>query len=334
MTNLHLSKKQLRFSIEPQLTPSQRQKQTAVPDFEIPREIQNLLSKYPIQALETPLPSKFASIRPAPKLLYFVGNLQILNQKIIWIVGPRKPSAEWKQIVQKLFEILKDYQLTTISGLAPGIDNLTHTLSIKYKIPTIAVLGWGIGFFLKSTNRDIINQILKNNGLIISEFKLFAQPAKYTFPQRNRIIAGLADILFLPQASLNSGSLITAEFAHKFKKDIYCAPGGIFDKNFEGTNELIKNRKANILTNFEQISQLWELKPLLNFSQSNFPNQQNELSKIQTQILEILKTLGPLSTNQLAAKLSLPVFKILPEITQLEMQKYIYTQSGQRKANI
>ncbi len=333
MNKPYLNKRQIRFSVATNLTPSQRQLQKAVPDFEIPIEIKHLLEKYPIKALETPLPTRFINIRPAPKLLYFVGNLEILHSKIIWIVGPRKPSSEWKQIIQKIFEILKDYKITTISGLAPGIDNLTHTFSIKYQIPTIAVLGWGIWFFLKSKNRELINQILQNNWLIISEFKLFAQPAKYTFPQRNRIIAGLSDILFLPQASLKSGSLITAEFAHKFKKDIYCTPGSIFDKNFEGTNELIKNNKATILTKFEEIPNLWELKPIPNhLTLQNHTT--SKLSEIQTKILDTLKTLGPLSTNQLATKLNLPVFKILPEITHLEMNNQVYTQSGQRKIKL
>lgn len=121
---------------------------------------------------------------------------------------------------------LSYYDVVTVSGLADGIDMLAHTESIKQGVPTIAVLGGGLHHFLK-TKQSIIDDIISYGGLVISEFKLLSKPSAFTFPQRNRIIAGLSDLLFLPEGSISSGSLITVDFALSAHKPVFATPNQI-----------------------------------------------------------------------------------------------------------
>lgn len=109
-----------------------------------------------------------------------------------------------KKVLETLFGYAGDYDLVTISGMAEGVDQLCHSLSVEHSLPTIAVLGGGLGRYSKRTEREMIQQIVDAGGLVLSEFRLGDQPTNYSFPQRNRIIAGIADLLFLPEAGKKS----------------------------------------------------------------------------------------------------------------------------------
>jgi DNA processing protein len=133
-----------------------------------------------------------------------------------------------EKTVEHLFTIISNYDLVTISGLAPGTDQYAHNLSLQKKIPTIAILGGGIRRFYKHKDRHLLQEIIKQNGLIISEYKPDFVPTRYSFPQRNRLIAGLSDLVFIPEAGEKSGSLITADFAKAMQKPVYGTPNHIY----------------------------------------------------------------------------------------------------------
>ncbi len=184
---------------------------------------------------------RFSPIKPTPYIIYYIWNIELLHKKILGIVGPRKMSAYGKQIIETLFDEAVGYDMVTISGMAEGVDQLCHSLSCKHNIPTVAVLGWGLGWYSRREEKEIIKKIVDAWGLVISEYRLFEQPTIYTFPQRNRIIAGLADLLFLPEAGKKSWSLITVECAIKMKKPVYATPSSIFSPTSEGILHLIEN---------------------------------------------------------------------------------------------
>ena len=171
---------------------------------------------------------KIRQIASAPYVIYGQGNTELLHKSIIAIVWPRKATPYARQVLEELFKKLQYYDVVTISWLADGVDMMAHEFSLQYNIPTIAILGWGLQYYLKSKSREIIQKIVQSGGLILSEFKLDKGPEKYTFPQRNRIVAGLSDMVFLPEAGLKSGSLITVDFARSMHKDIYGTPNTIF----------------------------------------------------------------------------------------------------------
>jgi DNA processing protein len=180
------------------------------------------------------------SIRPRVQCFYYLGDLSLLNQKILGIVGPRAMSSYGKQVLEKLFSFALEYDFVTISGMAEGIDQLCHTLSREHTIPTIAILGWGLGRYLKRPEWAIIREIVADGGLVISEYKLWERPTQYTFPQRNRLIAWLSDIIFLPEAGEKSGSLITVDCALAMKKPVYATPNSIFSSTSAGILQRIE----------------------------------------------------------------------------------------------
>lgn len=198
---------------------------------------------------EPDFPSKLYQIQSKPYIIYYQGDISLLNKPILGIVGPRKHSDFAKIMVQKVINQATHHDIVTISGLASGVDQLAHHYSLENNIPTIAVLWWGFRHFLASKDREFIRRIVDQGGLVISEFKLSQDPQSYTFPQRNRIIAGLADVLFLPEASKNSGSLITVEFAQKLQKPIYGTPNFTSPSMSEWLHEQLQNWWMRALLN-------------------------------------------------------------------------------------
>ncbi|MFA7285066.1 MAG: DNA-processing protein DprA, partial [Candidatus Absconditabacterales bacterium] len=257
-----------------------------------------------------------------PQIIYYMGNLDILNQTLLGIVGPRLPSIYGEQVVTELLDYAKSYQLATISGLADGIDTLCYQQSIKNNIPTIAVLGGGFHYFLRTRQYDI-DTIIGNGGLVMSEFKIGNKPEKYTFPQRNRIIAGLSDILFLPEAATSSGSLITVDFAYKVHKSIYATPNSIFQASSSGINQYISKGIIQAVRDIPE------------FIQKNFPKKEvagvpennydlDTLSEAQQQILQVFTDRGSTPIEVLLQKTGLSTSILMSELTILEISGHVY----------
>ena len=190
------------YSLDEKLKISQLKSWDYAKDIDISK-ISKYISDNNIQILcqDEKYHDKFLWIPSKPYILYAIGNLELLNTKIIGIVWPRKPSEYWIKLVSQTISLLSNKKnISTISGLAEWIDELVHNESINNNIPTIAVLGWWINYFLTWTKKNLIQKIINNWWLIISEFKLKQKPTPRTFPQRNRIVAWLSDIIFLPEA--------------------------------------------------------------------------------------------------------------------------------------
>ena len=177
-----------------------------------------------------------------PIILYAKGNLDLLNsQKTISIVGSRECTEYGMKVTQRLSYLLSKHDYTIISGLAKGIDGFAHRGCLNAEGSTIAVLGCGIDYIYPAQNKELYNNILKQDGLIISEYPLNTRPNELYFPMRNRIIAGMADKVLVTEAGENSGSIITANIALEQGKEVYAIPGNITSKQSKGTNELIKD---------------------------------------------------------------------------------------------
>jgi len=217
-------------------------------------KLQNRITEQQVCAVmdtDEDLHYKFLAIRPKVHFFYYLGKLSLLNHKILGIVWPRAMSNYGKKILEELFTFASDHDFITVSGMAEGIDQLCHQFSHEHNIPTIAVLGWGLGWYLKRPEREIIEQIVADGGLVISEYKLGERPTQYTFPQRNRIIAWLADVLFLPEAWEKSGSLITVDFAIAMKKPVYATPNSIFAPTSAGIVQLMETGHVKPICNLK-----------------------------------------------------------------------------------
>jgi len=130
-----------------------------------------------------------------------------------------------QEFLEEFFRHLQQYDVVTISGMAQGVDDVVHKLSMQYGIPTIAILGQGLGHVMRSGKASMVQKIVDAGGLVFSEFPLKMKSSPWSFPQRNRIIAGLAQCVVLPEAGEKSGSLITVDFAHAMQVPVYGVPG-------------------------------------------------------------------------------------------------------------
>lgn len=198
-------------------------------------------------------PKLLFEISDFPILFYAKGNLELLNSDCISIVGARKASSYASNIIKEFVPKLVMAQKTIVSGLAIGVDSMAHQVCLASKGKTIAVLGSGINVIYPNTNRNLYENIFNNNGLIISEFEYSYPALPQNFPARNRIVAGLSRDTIIVEAKIKSGTLITARLAMENNRNVFVVPNSIFDKNFEGSNELIK-QGAYILTKFSDLN--------------------------------------------------------------------------------
>ena len=197
-------------------------------------------------------PDKLRVIYDPPVVLYVKGNTNILNDKSIAIVGCRMCTKYGQNIARKLAYNLSLNNINVISGLARGIDSFAHRGALNQKGKTVAVVGCGLDRVYPEENRILFNQIIEDNGAIVSEYIIGTKPLAKNFPKRNRIISGLADSLIVVEAREKSGTLITVDFALEQGKDIYAVPGNIDNPNSYGTNDLIK-QGAKSITRLEDV---------------------------------------------------------------------------------
>ncbi len=194
-------------------------------------------------------PYLLSQIYDPPKRLYVIGNIEILREKCIAIVGSRLASNYGKKVAKDLAYNLSKNNIITVSGLARGIDSFCHKGSIEANSRTIAVVAHGLDMIYPKENRNLAINILDCGGAIVSEYKIGMKPLKKNFVERNRIISGLCQDIVVIEAKKKSGSLITANFALNEGRNVYAVPGNIDNENSEGTNELIKSG-ASVLTNY------------------------------------------------------------------------------------
>ena len=197
-------------------------------------------------------PEKLKVIYDKPIALFYKGNINLLKKDIIAIVGSRMCSLYGKTVSYEIAKELSENDKCIISGLAKGIDVYAHIGSLKYSGRTIAVLAHGFDMIYPIENKKIYEEIIKNNGLILSEHIMGEKLEKRNFPERNRIISGLSDGILVVEAGEKSGALITAEFGLEDGKEIFAIPGNINSLNSKGTNNLIKEG-AYIVTSAKDI---------------------------------------------------------------------------------
>lgn len=207
------------------------------------------LEKHNIKALfytDKDYPKRLKNCIDAPLLLYYKGTANLNHTKIVSIVGTRNATTYGKLLCKQLIETLKSHDVLVVSGLAHGIDAAAHKESVTAEIPTIGVLGHGLDRIYPAVHRDLAAKMLKNGGLL-TEFLPGSNPDRENFPKRNRIIAGMADVVVVVEASIKGGALITAEIANSYNRDVYAFPGRVTDEFSEGCNFLVKTNRASLI---------------------------------------------------------------------------------------
>lgn len=186
-----------------------------------------------------------------PTLLFYQGNLKLLNFPKLGFVGSREMSKEAPKITYKLIEELKQ-SFVIVSGLARGVDTSSHVAAIKQQTPTIAVIGNGLDISYPKENRKL-QEYLATHELVLSEYLVGEPPLKFHFPERNRIIAGLSRGIVVVEAKQRSGSLITSRYALEGNREVFAVPGDILNRNASGYNQLIQQGAAKLITHGQDI---------------------------------------------------------------------------------
>lgn len=200
-------------------------------------------------------PALLKQIPDSPYIIYMKGNLDCLNMPLIAIVGSRKITNYGNRVARGFAKELAKSGVCIVSGLAFGVDAAAHNGALDAKGKTIAVLGNSLDetSIYPRTNFNLYKEILKSGGLLISEFPIKTSPSNWTFPARNRIMAGMSLGTLIVEAAEKSGSLITANLALDYNRDVYAVPGEIFSPQSEGTNSLIKNSRAKLVSSAADI---------------------------------------------------------------------------------
>lgn len=200
---------------------------------------QNLKISHFLTILDKRYPLQLQEIYSPPVVLFYQGDIELLDsKKLLGVVGARQCSSYALQALNQLLPNVIQQKLILVSGLAKGVDGLSHQLALKHHGKTIAVIGNGLDISYPSCNRTLQTQIA-HMGLLLSEYPLGSRPLKYHFPLRNRIIAGLCQTVLVVEARHHSGSLITANLALQENRNVLALPGRINDVYSTGCNELI-----------------------------------------------------------------------------------------------
>lgn len=195
---------------------------------------------------EMDYPALLAQVPDAPFMLYYKGEADLNNPRSISMVGTRLASVYGKEACSMVVENVAEYQPLIVSGLAYGIDIASHKAALENGLPTVAVLPNGLDQVYPARHRDVAVQMLRSGGGLLTEFPRGTPPQKLNFVKRNRIIAAISQALVVVESRVKGGSMITAEYASTYNKDIFAVPGRISDPNSFGCNYLIAKHVASI----------------------------------------------------------------------------------------
>jgi DNA processing protein len=271
-------------------------------------------------------PKRLKNCYDSPVLLYYKGNADLNHSKIVSIVGTRNATAYGKQICKDLAAVLAPYNVLIVSGLAYGIDVAIHKECLQQQIPTVGILGHGLDRIYPQLHKDEAHKMVKNGGLL-SEFPSGTTPDRENFPKRNRIIAGIADVVVVVEASLKGGALITAEIANSYNRDVYAFPGRNTDEFSEGCNFLIKTNRAGLINHTKDLIYYlgWdEIKPKKTSVQAQL---QLNLTKEEQKIVTILAN-NAVGVDEIALQTNLPQSKLAILLLTLEMQGVLVSLPG------
>jgi DNA processing protein len=288
------------------------------------------MEKYAITPLfitHSDYPKRLHQCCDGPALLYYRGNADLNGSRIISIVGTRSHSEYGRHVCEKLIADLQAENVLIVSGLAFGIDTLAHRAALKNNLQTLGVLAHGLDRIYPAQNRTLAKQMAAQGGLL-TEFRSHTNPDKQNFPRRNRIVAGLCDALIVIESGARGGSLITAELANSYNKDVFAIPGRTTDPKSEGCNYLVKSNKASLIDNAEDLLEMMNWKK----SASKKPEKQIELfielSPAEKTITGILREEDNVQIDELYFKSGLSSSTVAGALLSLEMQGLVQCLPG------
>lgn len=288
----------------------------------------NFLEKNKITAItidEDNYPFRLRQCEDSPLVLYMKGETDLNSRRIISVVGTRDASNYGLSQCNSLIRDLAGTNSVIVSGLAYGIDTCAHESALKFGLDTIAVLGHGLNKLYPPSNR-ILAKNISEQGCLLSDFSSTNKMMPGNFPSRNRIIAGISDVCVVVESRTSGGSLITADLANSYNREVCAFPGRSSDTFSSGCNYLIKTNKAALIDSAEDLLKImnWDLKIPKEVQQSLFDN----FNKEEKEIIEILHKHKLVRIDEISSISGNSINKTASILLQLEFKNAVKSMPG------
>lgn len=276
--------------------------------------------------LDAKYPARLKHCEDGPILLYGSGAMDLNPPRVVSIVGTRRCTPYGERMTQRLIEGLGEYGVLVVSGLAYGIDTIAHRTSVGAGIQTVGVLGHSLDRIYPSQNTSLVAQ-MKEKGGVLSEFDSGTKPDRENFPQRNRVVAGMADVTVVVETMVKGGSMITARMASGYNRDVAAFPGATDAPYSSGCNQLIKSNVAALIEGVDDLAYLmgWEK------DEQPKPTQKKlfvELTDVEQHVLGLLEKKQKESIDILSLEAGLPASKMASTLLELEFKGVVKSLPG------
>ncbi len=268
--------------------------------------------------LEDNYPYNLQNCIDSPILLFKDGNINLKNHKIISIVGTRNMSSYGRDFCNNLIDDLAEYDPIIVSGFAYGVDICAHKAAVKNNLQTIAVLAHGFEQIYPKVHKKYMNELNENGGFL-TEFWSGEAPLRENFLKRNRIVAGISKATIIIESAVKGGSLVTADIANSYDKDVFAVPGRTTDMYSKGCNNLIKYNQANVLTSAKDIVKMlnWDLKEKPESIQKQLFV---ELNENEQKIHDLLHEKGQQLLDVISLECNIPIYQLASILLQMELK--------------
>ncbi len=277
-------------------------------------------------------PERLTECHDAPLLLFSKGNADLNPDKIISIVGTRNSTDYGQSVTEKIIEAIAPMNVTIVSGLAVGIDGIAHKKCVELGIPTIGVLGHPLNQLYPRQHKSLAQKLL-NNGALLSEFSRNSDFDRTNFPMRNRIVAGMSDATILIESGEKGGSMITAEIANSYGREVLTVPGRWSDATAQGPHKLIKSLKAQLLTHPDDLSEIlgWKIKQQLTIDTFyDRKSKYQHLEEEEIKIVGFMDTNDSVSIDTIYYATDIPMNQLSSILLSMEFKGVIKALPGKR----
>lgn len=296
-------------------------------------EFDNAHAIHPLTMACADYPERMRNCDDAPIVLFYRGNADLNQRRIVSVVGTRHCTAYGQDIINNFCQSLKELcpDVLIVSGLAYGVDICAHRNALKNGFDTVGVLAHGLDMLYPSAHRDTAKEMLSHGGLL-TEFLTNTNPDKMNFVRRNRIVAGISDATIVVESAARGGSLITADIAQSYARDVFTLPGNVNSPYSEGCNKLIRDNKAALITCAEDFVNAmgWEQDNKVKAARAKGIERQlfPELTAEETRIVELLQKNNDLQLNIIAIQTGLPIGSVSALLFSLELKGVIKLYAG------
>jgi len=282
----------------------------------------------PLFYLDKDYPKRLTHCEDSPVMLYFKGKANLNTEKVISIIGTREATDYGKQLCEKLVADLAPFHPIIVSGLAYGIDIYAHKAAMEHNLTTVCGLGHGLDKIYPAVHKSFAEEMLENGGWL-SDFTSGVIPDRENFPRRNRIVAGMSDATIVVESKAVGGSLITADIANSYNRDVFAFPGRVNDDCSAGCNNLIKQNKAALIQSAADVIYImgWEQQT------KKAPVQKQlfvELKPEEEILVNVIKGKDSMNVDDICLFAKMPMSKVSSLLLTLEFSGIVRSLPGKR----